>query len=141
MGSIAAVILFASANATAIDTKAKNMSLVDYTTGEYLYKKDIADPIPPASMSKLMTVYMIFDKIKDGSLSLDDTFKVSENAWRKGGAASGGSTMFLAIPELRPETKESKLADAVLRSTPTLLTQSSTTPPNTSSKRFSGISC
>ena len=97
MGSIAAVILFASANATAIDTKAKNMILVDYTTGEYLYEKDITDPIPPASMSKLMTVYMIFDKIKDGSLSLDDTFKVSENAWRKGGAASGGSTMFLAI--------------------------------------------
>ncbi|MBR1948916.1 MAG: D-alanyl-D-alanine carboxypeptidase, partial [Alphaproteobacteria bacterium] len=38
-----------------------------------------------------------FDKLRDGSLSLDDTFKVSENAWRKGGAASGGSTMFLAI--------------------------------------------
>ena len=44
-----------------------------------------------------MTVYMIFDKLRDGSLSLDDTFKVSENAWRKGGAASGGSTMFLSI--------------------------------------------
>jgi D-alanyl-D-alanine carboxypeptidase (penicillin-binding protein 5/6) len=40
---------------------------------------------------------MIFDKLRDGSLSLDDTFKVSENAWRKGGAASGGSTMFLSI--------------------------------------------
>ena len=44
-----------------------------------------------------MTVYMIFDKLQDGSLSLDDTFTVSENAWRKGGAATGGSTMFLKI--------------------------------------------
>lgn len=92
-----AAILFASANALAIDTKAKNMILIDYTTGEYLYEKDIAEPIPPASMSKLMTIYMIFDKLRDGSLSLEDTFKVSENAWRKGGAASGGSTMFLSI--------------------------------------------
>jgi D-alanyl-D-alanine carboxypeptidase (penicillin-binding protein 5/6) len=48
-------------------------------------------------MSKLMTVYIVFSKLKDGSLSLDDTFTVSENAWRKGGAASGGSTMFLSI--------------------------------------------
>lgn len=46
-----------------------------------------------------MTVYIIFSKLKDGSLSLDDTFTVSENAWRKGGAASGGSTMFLNIGE------------------------------------------
>lgn len=89
-------VLFAT-SANAIDTKAKNMILMDYTTGEYLYEKNATDPIPPASMSKLMTIYMIFDKLRNGSLSLDDTFKVSENAWRKGGAPSGGSTMFLAI--------------------------------------------
>lgn len=96
-GGISAVVMMASINVHAIETKAKNMILMDYQTGEYLFEKEIANPIPPASMSKLMTVYMIFDKLKDGSLSLDDTFKVSENAWRKGGAASGGSTMFLAI--------------------------------------------
>lgn len=97
LSGISAVVLMASVDAFAIDTKARNMILMDYATGEYLYEKDITDPIPPASMSKLMTVYMVFDKLRDGSLSLDDTFKVSENAWRKGGAASGGSTMFLAI--------------------------------------------
>ena len=97
LSGISAVVLMASADAFAIDTKARNMILMDYATGEYLYEKAITDPIPPASMSKLMTVYMVFDKLRDGSLSLDDTFKVSENAWRKGGAASGGSTMFLAI--------------------------------------------
>lgn len=84
-------------DASAIESKARNLVLMDYDTGQYLYTKDADKMIPPASMSKLMTVYMIFSKLKDGSLSLDDTFTVSENAWRKGGAASGGSTMFLSI--------------------------------------------
>ena len=97
LGGLSGLALMMSADAWAIDTKAKNMILVDFETGEYMYEKDISQPIPPASMSKLMTVYMIFDKLRDGSLSLEDTFRVSENAWRKGGAASGGSTMFLAI--------------------------------------------
>lgn len=89
--------LCASCSALAIETKARNLILVDYATGQYLYAKDADKKIPPASMSKLMSVYMIFEKLKDGTLSLDDTFTVSENAWRKGGAASGGSTMFLSI--------------------------------------------
>lgn len=83
--------------AGAIETKARNLILMDYDTGQYLYSKDADKMIPPASMSKLMTVYILFSKLKDGSLSLDDTFSVSENAWRRGGAASGGSTMFLKI--------------------------------------------
>ena len=87
----------AAFQAQAIETKAKNALLMDYDTGEYLYTKDAFTAVPPASMSKLMTVYILFSKIKDGSLSLEDTFTVSENAWRKGGAASGSSTMFLPI--------------------------------------------
>jgi D-alanyl-D-alanine carboxypeptidase (penicillin-binding protein 5/6) len=70
---------------------------MDFETGEYLFEKNIHEAVPPASMSKLMTVYILASKIKDGSLKLSDTFSVSENAWRKGGAATGGSTMFLAI--------------------------------------------
>lgn len=85
--------------ASAIETKARNAILVDYETGTYLYAKEADKMVPPASMSKLMTVYVLFSKLKDGTLSLDDTFTVSENAWRKGGAASGGSTMFLNIGE------------------------------------------
>lgn len=80
--------------ALAIETTARNVILTDYDTGQILFAKDHQKMVPPASMSKLMTVYIIFSKLKDGSLSLDDTFTVSENAWRKGGAASGGSTMF-----------------------------------------------
>ena len=92
-------MLFSAASAQAIETKAKNLILIDYETGQVLTAKDAQRMIPPASMSKLMTIYMVFEKIKDGSLSLDDTFTVSENAWRKGGAASGSSTMFLSIGE------------------------------------------
>ena len=84
-------------NALAFETAARNATLMDYDTGEYLFEKNIDESVPPASMSKLMTVYVLMSKIKDGSIKLDDTFSVSENAWRKGGAATGGSTMFLYI--------------------------------------------
>ena len=96
---VSGVILGNVSMAQAIETKAKNLILMDYETGEYLYTKDAQKMIPPASMSKLMTVYIIFSKLKDGSLSEDDVFTVSENAWRKGGAASGSSTMFLNVKE------------------------------------------
>ena len=84
-------------NAMGFETAARNAILMDYDTGEYLFEKNIAESVPPASMSKLMTVYILMSKIKDGSIKLDDTFSVSENAWRKGGAATGGSSMFLSI--------------------------------------------
>ena len=83
--------------AQAYETSARNAILMDFDTGEYLFEKNITESVPPASMSKLMTVYILMSKIKDGSIKLDDTFSVSENAWRKGGAATGGSTMFLSI--------------------------------------------
>jgi len=81
----------------AIETKAKNVILMDYETGQYLFTQNAFVPVAPASMSKLMTVYLIFDKLKDGSLSLEDVFTVSERAWKNGGAASGSSTMFLPV--------------------------------------------
>ncbi|MBR2299849.1 MAG: D-alanyl-D-alanine carboxypeptidase [Alphaproteobacteria bacterium] len=93
------VAAFYCLDANAFETNAKNAILVDFDTGAYIYTKNHEDQMPPASMSKLMTVYIIFDKLKTGTLSLDDEFTVSENAWRKGGAASGGSTMFLKIGE------------------------------------------
>ncbi len=91
-------LLFVS-NGYAFETAARNAILMDFDTGTYIYTKNHQDQMAPASMSKLMTVYIIFDRLKSGLLSLDDEFTVSENAWRKGGAASGGSTMFLKIGE------------------------------------------
>ena len=58
---LASGVVFFANSAMALETAAKNVILVDYDTGEYLYAKDANKRIPPASMSKLMTVYMIFD--------------------------------------------------------------------------------
>ena len=82
-------------SATAIETRAKNAALMDYETGTFFYEKNADERMAPASMSKLMTAYMIFERLKNGALSLDDEFVVSVNAWRKGGAKTGSSTMFL----------------------------------------------
>lgn len=84
-----------SSEAKAIETAAKQALLMDFDTGTILLDKDAHKQMAPASMSKLMTVYMVFERLKDGRLSLEDTFTVSENAWRKGGTKSGSSTMFL----------------------------------------------
>ncbi len=86
---------FAPGPAAAIETIAKQPILIEVTTGKVLFEKNADQPMPPASMSKMMTAYMIFERLKNGGLSLEDTFPISEDAWRRGGAKSGGSTMFL----------------------------------------------
>ncbi|MEO0963305.1 MAG: D-alanyl-D-alanine carboxypeptidase family protein, partial [Pseudomonadota bacterium] len=88
---------FAIAPARAIETPADYVSLMDFATGEIIYEKQGNELMAPASMSKLMTMVMLFDALKDGRVTLDDEFVISENAWRKGGAASGSSTMFAEL--------------------------------------------
>lgn len=88
---------FAIAPARAIETPATYVSLMDFATGEIIYEKQGNELMAPASMSKLMTMVMLFDALKDGRVTLDDEFVISENAWRKGGAASGSSTMFAEL--------------------------------------------
>ena len=78
-------------------TKAKSAILVDYNTGAILYQKNADALAPPASMSKLMTLAVLFKAIKDGTVSLEDKFVMSVNAWRKGGAPSGTSAMFVPV--------------------------------------------
>jgi len=92
---LSAVLL--TAPARAIETPADFISLMDFDTGEVIYEKKGNELMAPASMSKLMTMVMLFDAIRDGRVSLDDEFVISENAWRKGGAASGSSTMFAEL--------------------------------------------
>jgi D-alanyl-D-alanine carboxypeptidase (penicillin-binding protein 5/6) len=94
-GLLALASLAAAHPVSAMDTIAREAILIDAQTGTVLFEKDAENLMPPASMSKLMTVYMVFERLKEGSLSLDEEFVVSENAWRKGNWASGGSTMFL----------------------------------------------
>ncbi|MEE8293720.1 MAG: D-alanyl-D-alanine carboxypeptidase family protein [Kiloniellales bacterium] len=76
----------------AIETQAREAILIDATTGFVLMEKDADQPMPPASMSKIMTIYMVFDRLKENRLSLDDQLLVSERAWRK-----GGSKMFVEV--------------------------------------------
>ena len=89
----------------ALETPASHVYLVDTTTGTVLMNKNGEQLMAPASMSKLMTLYMVFERLQDGRLSLDDKFYVSENAWRKGGAKTGGSTMFLE-PSMRVRVED-----------------------------------
>jgi len=71
--------------------------LMDYDTGAVLYNKQGDARMPPASMSKLMTLAVLFKALKENRLALDDEFVVSENAWRTGGAPSGTAAMFAPI--------------------------------------------
>jgi D-alanyl-D-alanine carboxypeptidase (penicillin-binding protein 5/6) len=78
-------------------TAAPYAILMDADTGTVLFEKSADKPNPPASMSKLMTVEVVLHAIADGKLKYEDEMTISENAWRKGGAPSGGSAMFAAL--------------------------------------------
>ena len=90
-----AALLFGPAAADAIETAAKQALVVDYETGSVLFDKNADDQIHPASMTKLMTLYILFDQLKQGKLKLDDTFRVSQTAWARG--ESDESNMFLPL--------------------------------------------
>ena len=76
---------------------APHAMLIDAENGGVLYERDPDKLIFPASLAKLMTAEYVFHELKEGRIKLTDEFTVSENAWRKGGAPSHGSTMFAAI--------------------------------------------
>ncbi len=103
---LSGISLFVLASqAEAYETLAKNALLMDAETGFVIYEKEADAPMPPASMSKLMTAYMVFDALKNGKITLENEFITSENAWKKGGAKSGSSTMFLN-PNERVKVKD-----------------------------------
>ncbi|ABE62810.1 Serine-type D-Ala-D-Ala carboxypeptidase [Nitrobacter hamburgensis X14] len=79
------------------ETVAPTAILVEANSGSVLFEKNADELHAPSSMMKLMTVEVVFDAIRKGQIKLTDEFVISENTWRKGGAPSGGSTMFAAI--------------------------------------------
>ncbi len=79
---------------TDFDTIAEAAILIDYPSRQVLYAKNADEPRPPASMSKLMTAFMVFERLEQGQWSLDDRLLVSEKAWRM-----GGSKMFVEVGE------------------------------------------
>ena len=88
------LLLTLSSNA-AFDIKARTAILQDSLSGEILYEKEPDKSIYPASMTKIMTTIIAFDLIRNGDLSLDDKFLVSENAWRL--SSAGYSSMFIMV--------------------------------------------
>lgn len=78
-------------------TDAPHAVIIDVKSGEILFEKDARNPMPPASMTKIMTAELVFEALRDGTLSPDTKFTVSEDAWRRGGVKSGSSTMFLDV--------------------------------------------
>jgi len=89
--------IFFAAHAQAFETTAEYAVLMDGDSKTVLWEKQSDVPMHPASMSKLMTLSMLFDALKAGTVKLTDSFPVSENAWRSGGASTESSTMFAAV--------------------------------------------
>jgi D-alanyl-D-alanine carboxypeptidase (penicillin-binding protein 5/6) len=75
-----------------VDTAARWAVIIDFNTGTTLLDKDADVPMPPSSMTKLMTAYIVYSMLKSGRLKLDQTLPVSERAWRM-----GGSKMFVQV--------------------------------------------
>lgn len=92
-----------SANSTATNIpsapapEAKAYVLLDANSGAVLAEHNSNDRVEPASLTKLMTAYIVFDALKIGKLKLSDTVTISEHAWKTGGAGTDGSTSFLPI--------------------------------------------
>ena len=90
LASLGLLLALLALPAAAFDTQARAAMVVDQSTGTVLLSKNADDPLPPASMSKLMTLYVAFEAVRDGRLNLDDKLPVSQHAM-----SYGGSTMFL----------------------------------------------
>ncbi len=90
----AAALAFAAVQAGAFETRASTAFVIDQNTGTVLLSKNADTPLPPASMSKLMTLYMAFEAVRDGRLSMTEELTTSQHAMD-----FGGSTMFLRAGE------------------------------------------
>src|SRR4051812_21599663 len=99
------------AESPAFDTTAPEAILIDARAGTVFFEKNADTLMEPASTSKLMTMVMVFDALKAGKLTMDQEFPITEDAWRRGGASSGGSTMYA---ELNSRVKLSDLIQGVI---------------------------
>ena len=81
----------------AFDGDAPTAILIEAKSGSVLFEKNADELRAPSSMMKLMTAEVVFNALTEGKVKLTDEYRISENAWRRGGAPSGTSTMFAAI--------------------------------------------
>src|SRR5947208_14452162 len=101
----------ALAQAQPFETTAREAILIDARSGSVFFEKNADELIEPASTSKLMTIVMVFEALKAGKLTMDQEFLISKDAWRRGGASSGGSTMYA---ELNSQVKLSDLIQGII---------------------------
>lgn len=99
------MVLPLAATAQVLDSDADYAVIMDHETGEVLWSKNGDVPMIPASMTKMMTAYFVFDLIAQAEITLDTEMVVSDDAWRRGGFPSGTSTMGLR-PKERPTVRE-----------------------------------
>ena len=85
------------AAAQGFQTQAEHAILIDADSGTVLFEKNADQPFSPASMAKIMTAEILFKEMRQGRLNADSEFVISENAWRRGGASAGGSSMFAQL--------------------------------------------
>jgi len=97
--AIVALAVPSTAAAPQFDTPAPIAFLQDLSTGAVLFARDADRRMPPASMAKMMTVYVAFDLIKRGDLKLNDMVTVQPETWKKWHGPTAGSTMFLSPGE------------------------------------------
>ncbi len=99
---VASVALVAAAPALAqqsgeVVVKSPQAILIDADSGGVLFQRNADDLVPPASMSKLMLLILMFNALRAGEITLDTDVVMSEHAWRTGGAPSRGSAMFVPL--------------------------------------------
>lgn len=95
--ALSGALMTGQARAQAFQSLAPHALLLDSASGTVLYEKAADELMAPASLAKLATALVAFEEIAQGRLTLDSEIGISENAWRKGGAVSGGSTMFAQV--------------------------------------------
>jgi serine-type D-Ala-D-Ala carboxypeptidase (penicillin-binding protein 5/6) len=97
LAGVACLALLFPLAAAALETKARSAQMIDHATGMVLLEKNAQEPLPTASMSKLMTLYMLFEAIRDGRVTTETEFRVSPRA-----QAMGGSRMFVEAGTMVP---------------------------------------
>lgn len=103
--ALAGLFLPVLVTAQILESDADYAVIMDHETGEVLWSKNGDELMVPASMTKMMTAYFVFDLIDQGEITLDTEMVVSDDAWRRGGFPSGTSTMGLS-PRERPTVRE-----------------------------------
>jgi D-alanyl-D-alanine carboxypeptidase (penicillin-binding protein 5/6) len=97
MAAALTLIVSGAARADGFQSAAAQALLVDYESGATLYEKNADAQFPASALVKLMTAELVFRELKEGRLHLDDTFHVSEHAWRTGGAHAHATATFLDV--------------------------------------------